>query len=354
MPESKDDLSNEDTGIVNQDEIDSLVKGKTEAGIQAIVNSAAESYERLPMLDVIFDRLVRRLTTSLRNFTSDNVEVTMDEIKNARFGHHLNSISSNPILAIFAAKEWDNFGLLILDSDLIFSMVDVLLGGRKVGISDVSGEDRGYTTIERSLIETLIDVVLKDLSKAFRPLSEINFEYERLETNPRFATIARPDNAVITVKMKIAMEDRGGSIELLLPLATLEPVRELLLQRFLGEKFGRDSIWEGHLATELWSTEVEIDAVLDKKIMELGDVMNFEIGDTLMFNSTSDSDVYLNCGNIPLMHGKMGKVDKTVAIKISEILLRKNDSYDDLIDEKINDEKSSLLDETNQIEEVGK
>ena len=70
------------------------------------------------------------------------------------------------------------------------------------------------------------------------------------------------------------MEERGGAIELLLPLATLEPVRELLLQRFLGEKFGRDTIWESHLATELWSTEIEIDAILDKKVMELGDVMD--------------------------------------------------------------------------------
>jgi len=46
------------------------------------------------------------------------------------------------------------------------------------------------------------------------------------------------------------MEDRGGRLELLLPYATLEPVRELLLQQFMGEKFGRDSIWETHLAEE--------------------------------------------------------------------------------------------------------
>ena len=31
-------------------------------------------------------------------------------------------------------------------------------------------------------------------------------------------------------------------LELLLPYATLEPVRELLLQMFMGEKFGRDAI----------------------------------------------------------------------------------------------------------------
>ena len=68
-------------------------------------------------------------------------------------------------------------------------------------------------------------------------------------------------------RLRIDMEDRGGRLELLLPYATLEPVRELLLQQFMGEKFGRDSIWETHLAEELWNTEVELDVVLDEQIM---------------------------------------------------------------------------------------
>jgi flagellar motor switch protein FliM len=61
----------------------------TLAGIQAIVNSALVSYERLPMLEVICDRLVRMLSTSLRNFTSDSVEVTLDSISATRFGDYL-------------------------------------------------------------------------------------------------------------------------------------------------------------------------------------------------------------------------------------------------------------------------
>ena len=61
------------------------------------------------------------------------------------------------------------------------------------------------------------------------------------------------------------MEDRGGRIELLLPYATLEPIRKMLLQQFMGEKFGRDNIWEGHLATELWTTQLDVRAVLDEQ-----------------------------------------------------------------------------------------
>ncbi len=83
----------------------------------------------------------------------------------------------------------------------------------------------------------------------------MDFSLDRIETNPRFAAIARPPNAAIVVKLRIDMEDRGGRLELLLPYATLEPIRKMLLQQFMGEKFGRDNIWEGHLAGELWATK---------------------------------------------------------------------------------------------------
>ena len=136
-------------------------------------------------------------------------------------------------------------------------------GGRR-GTAAMRIEGRPYTTIERNLVERMIAVVLADLSAAFDPLSSVSMRFDRLETNPRFATIARPANAAILARFRIDMEDRGGRLELLLPYATLEPVRELLLQMFMGEKFGRDSIWENHLATELWFTEVPIEVVLDE------------------------------------------------------------------------------------------
>ena len=102
----------------------------------------------------------------------------------------------------------------------------------------------------------MVNVVLSDLSAAFDTLSPVTFRFDRLETNPRFATIARPANAAVLARLRIDMEDRGCRLELMLPYATLEPVRELLLQMFMGEKFGRDSIWETHLANELWNTDV--------------------------------------------------------------------------------------------------
>lgn len=308
--------------ILNQDEIDSLLgfsvsddDGSDRSGIRAIINSALVSYERLPMLEIVFDRLVRLMTTSLRNFTSDNVEVSLDNISSIRFGDYLNSIPLPAILSVFRAKQLDNYGLLTVDSNLIYSIVDVLLGGRR-GTSAMRIEGRPYTTIERTLVQRMIEVILSDAKQAFEPLTEVDFALERIETNPRFAAIARPANAAILVKLRIDMEDRGGRVELLLPYATLEPIRKMLLQQFMGEKFGRDNIWESHLATELWSTQMDVKAVLDEQSMSLGKVMNLKVGDTIMLDVTPDSTVKLRCGAVPLTKGRMGRLGHSVAVRL--------------------------------------
>jgi len=218
---------------------------------------------------------------------------------------------------VFKAEEWDNYGLLTVDSALIYSIVDVLLGGRR-GTAAMRIEGRPYTTIERNLVERLISVVLSDLSGAFDPLSPVTFRFERLETNPRFATIGRPANAAVLARLRVDMEDRGGRLEVLLPYATLEPVREILLQGFLGEKFGRDSIWEAHLAGELWHTNVSIEAVLDTFEASLQDVINWKVGSRLMLTADTNSDVGLVCGDLAMYTGKMGRKGGNIAVRIFE------------------------------------
>src|ERR1700709_352326 len=265
--------------VLSQEEIDNLlgfsvgdVNLDDNSGIRAIIDSAMVSYERLPMLEIVFDRLVRLMTTSLRNFTSDNVEVSLDRITSVRFGDYMNSIPLPAVLSVFKAEEWENFGLATVDSGLIYSIIDVLLGGRR-GQTSLRIEGRPYTTIETNLVKGLGDVGLAAAEQAFRPLSPVTFSIDRLETNPRFAAISRPANAAILVRLRIDMEDTGGNLELLLPYATIEPIRNVLLQMFMGEKFGRDPIWEGHLATEIHAADVEVAAVLHEVDLPLSRVL---------------------------------------------------------------------------------
>jgi flagellar motor switch protein FliM len=319
--------------ILNQEEIDSLlgfsladINLNDNSGIRAIIDSAMVSYERLPMLEIVFDRLVRLMTTSLRNFTSDNVEVSLDRITSVRFGDYLNSIPLPAILAVFKAEEWDNYGLFTVDSSLIYSIIDVLLGGRR-GQSAIRIEGRPYTTIETSLVKRMIEVVLADAELAFKPLSPVKFNIDRLETNPRFAAISRPANAAILVRLRIDMEDRGGTVELLLPYGTIEPIRDVLLQMFMGEKFGRDPIWEGHLATEIGQASIAVDAVLYEAEIPLKQLMKLDVGDTLTLDLKPDALVTVRCGDVTLTEGRMGRVGDRVAVRVAKPLRKPKTTF---------------------------
>jgi flagellar motor switch protein FliM len=335
--------------VLSQEEIDNLlgftvgdVSLDENSGIRAIIDSAMVSYERLPMLEIVFDRLVRLLTTSLRNFTSDNVEVSLDRITSVRFGDYMNSIPLPAVLSVFKAEEWENFGLATVDSNLIYSIIDVLLGGRR-GNSTLRIEGRPYTTIETGLVKRLIEVVLADAEQAFRPLSPVRFSIDRLETNPRFAAISRPANAAILVRLRIDMEDRGGNVELLLPYATIEPIRNVLLQMFMGEKFGRDPIWEGHFATEIALAEIAVDAVLYESDIPLKQLMRLKVGDTLPLEMKKDALVSVRCGSVTLTEGRMGRVGDRVAIRVTKPLRKPKTTL--AMFEKL-DEQNKMMDAT--------
>ncbi|MCC7305735.1 MAG: flagellar motor switch protein FliM [Alphaproteobacteria bacterium] len=314
------------TRILNQDEIDSLLgfdddaaAGGDTSGVMALVNSAMVNYERLPMLDIVFDRLVRLMSTSLRNLTTDNVEVSLDQVSTVRFGDYMNSIPLPAMLSVFKAEEWDNNGLLVTDSALIYSVVDVLLGGRK-GTPAIRVEGRPYTTIETKLVERMVHVTLSDLSSAFDPLSPVSFNLDRMETNPRFATITQSGNACVLARLRVDMGDRGGRMEILIPYATLEPIRELLLQMFMGEKFGRDSIWENHLTHELYKTDIQLQAILGEVTIPLGEMLNWKIGTQVMFPTNPNEELEMRCGHFPMFKGPVGQKMGNIAVRIEKYI----------------------------------
>lgn len=294
------------------------------SGMSQILQNSTLYYERLPMLEVVFDRLVRMLSTSLRNFTSENIEVTLESTKSVRFEDYMDSIPLPAMLGVFRAREWDNSGLIIMDSPLIYAIVDILLGGRRGKPMKIEG--RPYTTIERSLMERLMQLILADLQFSFKPIVPIHFDFERLEINPRFASIVRPGNAAIIIRLKLEMEERSGIFELLLPYATIEPIRELLLQKFMGEKFGRDSIWERHLAEQLWDTDFTLELKMNSMTDLLRNVLNWEVGTQIIFNNSPRDSLPISCYDQKLFTGKIGQKGGCVAVRVDDILINQGES----------------------------
>jgi flagellar motor switch protein FliM len=300
---------------------DGRQQGAAGSGIHAIVNSPIVSYERLPMLEVVLERLVRLMSESLREYTGDNVEVSLESMAAVRFGEYLNGVPLPALISVINAEEWNNHCLLSFDPSMIFSMIDVLLGGSR-GTAPMRIEGRPYTAIERGLMELIVDIIVRDLGRAFEPVSKISFGYERMEAIPRFAAISRPSNAAIVTRLRVDMEDRDGRLEIVFPYATLEPIRDLLLQNFVGDKFGRDSIWEAHLTQELALIELELTAVMDEITLPLDDVFKLKIGSQIMLDVSPEDPVQVRCDDVVMYTGKMGRHRNKIAVQIEEVIDR--------------------------------
>ena len=319
--------------ILNQEEIDQVLgfslrelSASGAGGIRAIVDSGVVSCERLPMLEIVFDRMIRLLSTSLRNFFQDNVEVTLDNITSVRFGDYLNAIPLPTLLGVFRADVWEGSGLVTVDSNLAYSTLDLLLGGKR-GTTTIRLDGRPFTTIEMQLVRRMVEIILADLEASFQPLSPVRFAIDRIESNPRFATITRPANAAILIDLKLDMEGRGGLLQILFPYATIEPIRDLLLQSFMGEKLGRDHIWEGHLATEIWQADVAVEAVLHQMTLPLKRVLSLEVGDTIMFDAKPTDLITLRCGDWAMTQGRIGRLDDSIAVQVTRPLRRARTTF---------------------------
>ncbi|HYG86969.1 MAG TPA: flagellar motor switch protein FliM [Azospirillum sp.] len=321
---------------LNQEEIDRLLNfdmpppsGDEPSAIERLVSSTTVNKDRLPMLDVVFDRMVRLMNTSLRQFTSTNVEASLLRIDWLRFNEFLDTIELPALIGVARAEQWDSQLLVSIDSALIYCMMDVLLGGRHSRPGRIDG--RTYTSIERKMTERLIKVILQDLGQSFDPLTQVEFTFDRLEVNPQFATITRATNAAIRVRIAIEVERRVGHAEIVIPYASLEPVRGKLVQMFMGEKFGHDTVWESHLKNELKRAKLEMVAVLHQTQVPLGEVLNWQKGASLKLRISPDAPVMLLSKTTPLFAGRMGQRDDNIAVKIETDLETKQELIDGLL-----------------------
>lgn len=286
-------------------------------GIKAVLEQSLQSYDKLPMLEIIFEKFIRQLSTALRNLTSEPVEVTIEEHKSLRFAGFFDNFKNPISIVVFRAVEWENFGLLILENNMIFSFVDLLLGGKK-NISQALPNDpeRILTSIEQGLTRQIAELVLNELSHAFDQITPTTFNFERLESNPNFVTIARPGDAVITLKLKIEIDEQVKYVDVILPYKNIEPIKEQMQQVFLGDKFGSDQEWERMLAESVKGVNLKVEAVITNRVSTVEEIAKLKIGDTLVLDHPKDKDVIVRSGPISIFTGKIGKVENKVAINL--------------------------------------
>lgn len=312
-------------GTFDQASIDALFGGGGGAqpqrvGLRAVLESEIINHERLPMLEVVCERMVRALSTSMRTLTSDSIDISLDDVTTARFGDFMDRVTLPAMIAVVRVEQWENYGIITVDSGLIYAIVDALLGGKRGTQIMIDGRD--FTTIETALVARVLRLAIFEFSTALAPIAPVTIKLERIETNPRFAAIARPSNIGAICTFRVDIDGRGGRFSMMFPQATIEPVRDKLAQRFMGDTAGRESIWPDHMRQQMLATQVELSVLLGEIALPLEHVQALEIGQNLSFHTEPSQRMTMQCGGLTMAQVRAGQRRGNLAVSLATPISR--------------------------------
>ncbi|MCX7166880.1 MAG: flagellar motor switch protein FliM [Rhodocyclales bacterium] len=316
--------------FLSQEEVDALLKGVTgetdEAPAEVIDDGGVKPYDlgrqerivrgRMPTMELINERFARYLRIGLFNYMHKGVEVSVGPIKVQKYSEFIRNLVVPTNLNLIQAKPLRGTGLIVLDPNLVFLVVDNMFGGDGRFHTRVEGRD--FTATEQRIIQGLLGVVFKEYQKAWQPVYPLAFEFVRSEMNTQFANIATPSEVVIAITFNLELAGNTSELHICLPYSMVEPIRDILYSAMHSEQASSDNRWTSMLTRQLQTAEVELVATLGTTSVTFGEIINMKVGDIIPL--TIEENVQATVDGVPVVESRYGIQNGQYALKIKRFL----------------------------------
>ena len=317
--------------ILSQDEVDALLKGMGGGDVETEDDdssklSGAKTYDftnqerivrgRLPALDIINERFARGFQRNFNEMILSSVEATAGEVKIIKMVDYLRNLFVPTSLNLYRINPLNGVSLFTLDSKLIFTAVDMYFGG--TGLLPFKIEGREYTPVEMSMVRSILDISSENLRKAWGPVMDIEVDYMHSEMNPKFASIVDATDMIVVNPINVRFEGVEGRVDIVMPYAMLEPIRDKLEEGASNLQGETDNRWSRTLKDETKNIEVNMSVDLAEIKLSMDDVMRMEKGDIIPIEMPEQ--VAIKVEGISFVKGKLGERNDKKAVKIEKIL----------------------------------
>lgn len=271
----------------------------------------------VPNLDIIYDSFIRYSRVTLSNRLRKSVEIKKIGARSYKFDDFLQTLPSPVCMGIFKIEPLKGAALVSFDSTLVLSLVDSLLGG--TGSAKVPAANRMFTSIELRLMEKIVGDVLQDLEKAWAPLYSTHMNLLRMEMNPRLISIVPPEYQIVTMSLKLQIEDISGNIMFAIPYMTIDPIRDKLKVGMQFDVMAIDPQWSSRLSSEILEAPMETIVEMGNASITLRELLDLAPGDTIMLDKASSDEMLIKIEGVPKYMGIPGIRHGNKAIQISKI-----------------------------------
>lgn len=313
--------------LLSQDEIDALLHGVDSGSVDTAEPppppGEARSYDfasqdriirgRMPTLEMVNERFARLWRIGLFNLIRRSSELSVRGIELIKFSDYMHSLYVPTNLNLIRFKPLRGTGLIVFEPTLVFTVVDNFFGGD--GRYPTRIEGREFTATEMRVIQLMLKQTFADLTEAWAPVMNVEYEYINSEINPHFANIVTPREYVVVSRFHVELEGGGGDIHVTLPYSMLEPIRDVLDAGIQSDRNDRDESWGITLREQLNTAEVELSSVIARRRMSLRELTKLKVGDILPIDMLREVPVCVE--GLPVFTGEFGIANDRNAIKIT-------------------------------------
>ncbi len=325
--------------ILSQDEVDSLLTGLTSGQVETETDTSGElvvdagSYDftnqdrvirgRMPTFEVINERFAREIRASLSKMLQTTVDISAESLDTLKFAEFGRSLPVPTSLHVFRMDPLRGHALLVLESQLVFNLIDQFFGGKGSGKARIEG--REFTSIEDVMINKVVLACLEDLSTSWLPVEPVRTTLVRSEVNPQFASIVMPDDLVIVTRYEIELEQSVGTLIVCLPYSMIEPLRAKLAAGFQAEVEDIDYTWQRRMREQILDSEIEVTIKLGKIGINGERLIHMKVGDVIQLDQDAEEPLVAYIDNYPKLLGYAGIQRGFQAFRIEKKISTKRD-----------------------------
>ena len=269
---------------------------------------------RMPMMDLISDRFTRSYRVSLSSLLRKTASVNVINRDMSKFGELLTTLPMPTFICVVRFNELRGPALIVLESKLSYAFIDSFFGGKDRPFTKVDGKE--FTKIEFSFMKRVMDMTINDLEEAWAPIQKLDIQFVRAEINPQFVGIVPPSEVILYTTYEIEFESSSGTVMVVLPYSTIEPIKQKLSSTFQTESDMKDTLWSSSMSNHIKEIEAAAIVKLGEAEMSVSDLITMKLGDVIPLNQEVAGELNLEIENVAKFKCLLGSYKGSKAVQV--------------------------------------
>jgi flagellar motor switch protein FliM len=278
-------------------EIDEVFQGTGDDGMQDVTAAVApfdlSHLDRIPKsqlraIHLVHENFVRNLGSSLSAYLRSYIGLNLVSLEQISYSEFVDGIAFPTGMAYISMTPFEGTAVLEMNMVLMFTLIEIMMGSKGRAATPVQ---RKITDIEKSIMQTLLRVILRDLKEAWNSVAKIDFAVQSLSSEPQLMHVLAPAEAVIVIAVDVRIGTVSGLMNLAIPSIFIKRLRHKFDQLQTVRKASVSDIDPVRISKLIQDVPLDFSAVLDGGSISTRTLLDLEPDNVLVFDHPIDRPV---------------------------------------------------------------